>query len=305
MVRSRRRKNRAPLKAVVERYQRTVAIAEHRRCSHAGCSKDEGKITVTIRHFSLCFPSLSVTTPSPSVKACLSVMGVALRKGQTQVFEQLDLRLDERRIGLIGDNGAGKTSLLRLLCGLDKPQTGSVQISGLEPGAKGQQPRAVGMMFQNPDDQIVFPTVAEELALSLSARGIGRAEARQCVMTFLAERGLSDWAERAVGALSQGQRQQLCWLALCIAGHAVLLLDEPYASLDLPGQALLRAQIAEAPAQVIVSTHALDHVRDFPQVLWLERGRVRMAGPGEEVCAAYEADVAGRIRDAGLLGAVS
>jgi biotin transport system ATP-binding protein len=229
------------------------------------------------------------------------VAGVTLRKGGTQIFEQLDLCLDEARIGLIGDNGAGKTSLLRLLCGLDKPQAGSVQISGVEPGPA----RTVGMMFQNPDDQIVFPTVAEELALSLSARGIGRAPARQRVLTFLAERGLSHWADRAVSALSQGQRQQLCWLALCIAGHAVLLLDEPYASLDLPGQALLRAQIAQSPAQVIVSTHALDHVRDFPQVLWLERGRVRMAGPGTVVCAAYEADVAERIRNAGLVGAVS
>lgn len=231
--------------------------------------------------------------------------GVTLRKGQTQIFEKLDLCLVEQRIGLVGDNGAGKTSLLRLLCGLDKPQAGSVQVSGVEPGAAGQQARPVGMMFQNPDDQIVFPTVAEELALSLSARGIGRAAARQRVLTFLAERGLSHWADRAVSALSQGQRQQLCWLALSIAGHAVLLLDEPYASLDLPGQALLRAQIAQSPAQVIVSTHALDHVRDFPRVLWLERGRLRMAGPGAAVCAAYEADVAERIRDAGLVGAVS
>ena len=230
--------------------------------------------------------------------------GVSLRKGQTQIFEQLDLCLDARRIGLIGDNGAGKTSLLRLLCGLDQPQAGSVEVSGYAPGPEARPARVVGMMFQNPDDQIVFPTVAEELALSLSARGIGRAQVHQQVLTFLTERGLAHWAERAVGALSQGQRQQLCWLALCIAGHAVLLLDEPYASLDLPGQALLRAQIAEAPAQVIVSTHALDQVRDYPQVLWLEQGRVRMAGPGDVVCAAYAADVAERIRAPGFMGAV-
>jgi biotin transport system ATP-binding protein len=79
-----------------------------------------------------------------------------------------------------------------------------------------------------------------------------------------------------------------------MGGHQTLLLDEPFSSLDLPGQALLRQEIAAAPQQIIVSTHVLSHVRHFERVVWLEGGRVRADGQGAEVCAHYEADVAER-----------
>jgi biotin transport system ATP-binding protein len=150
------------------------------------------------------------------------------------------------------------------------------------------------MMFQNSDEQIIFPTVEEELALSLRHLRLSRADAQARVRTWLAERGLADWAPRAIGSLSQGQRQHVCWLALLIGGHQTLLLDEPFSSLDLPGQALLRQEIAAAPQQIIVSTHVLKHVRHFERVVWLDRGQVRADGQGAEVCALYEADVAER-----------
>ena len=150
-------------------------------------------------------------------------------------------------------------------------------------------------MFQNPDDQIIFPTVQEELQLSWRSAhpGSSRAQAAQAVADFLQQRGLAHWAERAVGSLSQGQRQWVCWLAMRVAQPEVLLLDEPYASLDLPGQLRLAADIAACPQQVLVSTHVLDYVRDYPRVLWLEQGQLRLDGPGQQVCAAYEAHVRG------------
>lgn len=215
---------------------------------------------------------------------------IYLRRGARSVFEDLSLSLRERRIGLIGDNGAGKSSLFRLVCGLEQVTSGEVHI----PSAAQRGALPVGMMFQNPDEQLIFPTVEEDLALGLTARGLGRREARAQVREWLDSRGLAHWAERAVTSLSQGQRQHVCWLSLLVASPAVLLLDEPFASLDLPGQLLLRQEIAQAPQQVLVSTHLLTHVHDFERVIWLERGRVRADGPGREVCAAYEADVACR-----------
>lgn len=98
-----------------------------------------------------------------------------------------------------------------------------------------------------------------------------------------------------MSSLSQGQCQQVCWLSLLIAAPEVLLLDEPFASLDLPGQARLAQDIAQATQQILISTHVLEHVRAFERVVWLEQGRVRGDGPGAEVCAAYEADVAIRL----------
>ncbi len=224
--------------------------------------------------------------PAPSAGALLE--DVTLVRGTTPVFQGLNLCLAEPRVGLIGDNGAGKSSLLRLLCGLEAPTRGRVLVNGVPPG---WPECAVGLMFQNADEQIIFPTVAEELALGLQVGGVGRRVAAERARAWLAARGLGHWAGRAVSGLSQGQRQHLCWLALLIAAPRLLLLDEPFASLDLPGRARLVRDIAQAPQQVIVSTHQLDPVRGFGRVLWLEGGRVRADGPGAEVCARYEAQV--------------
>ncbi|WP_342131248.1 energy-coupling factor ABC transporter ATP-binding protein [Hydrogenophaga sp. OTU3427] len=220
---------------------------------------------------------------------------VTLVRGRTTVFRGLDLELNEARIGLIGDNGAGKSSLFRLLCGLDAPRSGRVWINGADVGGADHRARSVGMMFQNPDEQIIFPTVEEELALGLEVGGLQRRQAREQARAWLQARGLGHWAERAITSLSQGQRQHVCWLALTIAAPRLLLLDEPFASLDLPGQALLDHEIRQASQQIIVSTHLLNHVRGFERVIWLAEGAVRADGPGAEICAAYEADIVQRV----------
>lgn len=225
----------------------------------------------------------------------LGITNVTLRRGPHTVFDQLTLHLNEQRIGLIGDNGAGKSSLFRMICGLDIPQSGTVTVRGLDTRqASHKRPGMVGMMFQNPDDQIIFPTVEEELALSLSPCGLSRKDALTQARAFLHTRGLSHWSARTIASLSQGQRQHVCWLALMIASPAVMLLDEPFASLDLPGQARLHRDIAQASQQVMVSTHLLEHVNNFERVIWLDQGRVRGDGPGADICAAYRADVQAR-----------
>lgn len=235
--------------------------------------------------------ALSSSTKSLNATG-IALNGVSLLRGNTTVFQSLTLQLDEPRIGLIGDNGAGKSSLFRLICGLDQPQSGQVHLPEAPAGSTAP---AVGMMFQNPDEQIIFPTVEEELALSLRHLRLSRTDAQAYVRDWLGTRGLADWAPRAIGSLSQGQRQHVCWLALLVGSHQTLLLDEPFASLDLPGQALLRKEMASAPQQVIVSTHVLDHVRHFERVIWLDKGHARADGIGTEVCAYYEADVAARM----------
>lgn len=222
----------------------------------------------------------------------LSITNASLMRGTTAVFAGLNLQLHEPRIGLIGDNGAGKSSLFRMACGLDAPQSGTVTVQGLPAyRINTQRPNMVGMMFQNPDDQIVFPTVQEELALAL---GLSRREAQEKARAFLSGRGLQDWAERAISSLSHGQRQHVCWLAILLSSPALILLDEPFASLDLPGQALLHADMARVPQHIIVSTHVLEHLSSFDRIIWLDKGQVRADGDPYTVCRLYRADVAAR-----------
>ena len=237
-------------------------------------------------------PLQQPTPTDPLSPHSIRLEAVTLVRGDQRVFEGLTLSLQEARIGLVGDNGAGKSSLFRLISGLDQPAQGRVVVHGCDTQTDRRQlSEHVGLMFQNPDDQIIFPTVAEELAFSLTARGEARQAARQRARDFLAQRGLEAWAGRAIGELSQGQRQQVCLLALQISQPATLLLDEPFASLDLLSQARLAAQLETTGQQIIVSTHLLEHVYDFERVLWLEQGKVRADGPGREVCEAYAENV--------------
>jgi biotin transport system ATP-binding protein len=235
-------------------------------------------------------------TPTPATG--IRIEAVTLERAGQRLFDGLTLSLDEPRIGLIGDNGAGKSSLLRLIAGLEQPAQGRVVVHGCDTrSGRLQLPQHVGLMFQNPEDQIIFPTVEEELAFTLSARGMPRKQARTEARAFLAAQGLADWAARAVGELSQGQRQRVCLLAMQIGRPTTLLLDEPFASLDLPSQARLSRQILGSPQQLVFSTHVLAQVRSFPRVLWLDHGRVRADGPGPEVCDTYQADVLRRTQE--------
>ena len=239
---------------------------------------------------------MTPTLADPSAAAGIRIDSVTLARGGRRIFDRLSLLLKEPRIGLVGDNGAGKSTLFRLICGLDQPQQGQVLVHGCDARTERQRlSQCVSLMFQNPDDQIIFPTVLEELAFTLTARGESRQHARRRAGDFLARRGLAAWGERAIGELSQGQRQQVCLLALQIGEPRTLLLDEPFASLDLLSQARLAAQLRDTGQQIVFATHALEHVRDFERVLWMERGAVRADGPGREVCAAYAEDVRSRI----------
>lgn len=229
---------------------------------------------------------VSTSSPSSPLIPGIRLDKVSLQRGSSHIFAGLSLNLSERRIGLIGDNGAGKSSLFRLISGLEAPESGQVHLP-----ASANDARVVGMMFQNSDEQIIFPTVEEELALSLHHLRLPRTQAMTRVREWLNAQGLSTWGPRAIGSLSQGQRQRVCWWSLLLGEHQVLLLDEPFASLDLPSQARLNQDMAKASQQILVSTHQLDHVRHFERVIWLDQGQVHADGPGVDVCQTYEAHV--------------
>lgn len=207
----------------------------------------------------------------------------------------LTLALTEPRIGIVGRNGSGKTTLLRLLAGLIPAATGVVRLGDLDPARdRRAMLGAVGILFQNPDHQILFPTVSEELAFGLIQIGLSRHDAAQSVTALLAAEGRSHWADAPVSTLSHGQKHYLCLLAILAMAPATLLLDEPFAGLDLPTQARLARRLARLPQQVITISHDPAAVAGADRVIWLEAGRVVADGPPGPVLAAFSAAMAER-----------
>lgn len=221
--------------------------------------------------------------------------GIVLRgasfaiRGKT-ILDRLDLTLTEARIGIIGRNGSGKTTLLRLMAGLVAPTSGSVTVDGIDPAHDRKTMLSrLGILFQNPDHQILFPTVVEELSFGLHQQGHASPEA--AARAALMAEGRAHWAELPVSSLSQGQRQWLCLLAVLLMDPATILLDEPFAALDLPTAQRLTRRLNALPQRLVTITHAPDSLTRADRILWLDSGRIAMDGPPATVLPAYRAEM--------------
>ena len=217
----------------------------------------------------------------------------SVRLGGTLVLDAISLHLTEARIGILGRNGSGKTTLLRLIAGLVAPGSGSVRVDGSDPFADRKAAlSSLGILFQNPDHQILFPTVEEELAFGLVQQGIAQAEANARARTTLDAEGRTHWAKAPVTALSQGQRHYLCLLAVLMMQPRTILLDEPLAGLDLPTQARLARRFATLPQRLVTITHDPASVAGADRVIWLDGGKVTADGPPATVIPAFTAAMA-------------
>ena len=217
---------------------------------------------------------------------CLSLSGKTLLQG-------VSVTLSGRRIGLIGRNGSGKTTLLRLIAGLVAPNAGTVRLGETDPFTDRKAALAkLGILFQNPDHQILFPTVEEELAFGLTQQGLDRTSALAAAHAALAAHGRADWAKAAVSTLSHGQKQWLCLQAVLLMGPQTLLLDEPFAALDLPTETRLRRQLDALPQRLVTIAHRAEDVQRCDEVLWLEAGRIAGFGPPGKVLPDFAAEMA-------------
>jgi biotin transport system ATP-binding protein len=236
----------------------------------------------------------------------IELQSASVRLGGRLVLDGVTLQLTEARIGVLGRNGSGKTTLLRLMAGLIAPDQGSVRVDGTDPFKDRKATlSALGILFQNPDHQILFPTVEEELAFGLLQQGLPQAEATARVAEVLATEGREHWAKAPVSTLSQGQRHYLCLLAVLLMQPRTILLDEPLAGLDLPTQARLARRFAGLPQRLVTITHDPAALKRADRVLWLEAGCVVADGPPAEVLPDFTAEmtrIGARDADADLTG---
>lgn len=200
----------------------------------------------------------------------------------------LDLTLGERRIGVVGLNGSGKTTMARLINGLVKPTDGAVTVAGLDTVEDEQAARGkTGFIFQNPQHQMILPILEEDIAFGLKNRGFDKPEIAERTQAILARFGISHLARRRVHELSGGETQLGAIASVLVTGPDLLILDEPTNQLDLKNRALIERTITALPEQVLVITHDLALIEGFERVLVFHEGRLAADARPAEAIRAY------------------
>lgn len=219
----------------------------------------------------------------------IELRDVDLSFGDRAVLRGVSLRLTERRIGVIGANGSGKSSFMRLLNGLVLPTRGTVSVDGLDTGDKGKDVRRkVGFVFQNPDNQIVFPVVEEDLAFGMKNLGLPKDQIAARIDDILARYDMADLREYPAHLLSGGQKQLLAISGVLVMEPDWLVLDEPTTLLDLRNTRRIARAIGAVAQHVIMATHDLDLISGFDRVILFDQGGVAMDGAPADVIPAYQ-----------------
>lgn len=202
----------------------------------------------------------------------------------------LSLQAGEK-VALVGPNGAGKSTLLLQLNGVLRPSSGSVCVDGepVEPRNLGRVRARVGLVFQDPDDQLFSPTVFDDVAFGPLHMGLPEAEVRARVARALEQVGMTGVERRMPHHLSLGQRKRVAIATVLAMDPALLALDEPSAGLDPRARRGLIELLRNLPQAMLVSTHDLRMVAEiFPRTIVLERGTVAFDGPSATILADQE-----------------
>lgn len=190
-------------------------------------------------------------------------------------------------VALVGPNGAGKTTLFLRLCGVLAGKPGQATVGGLDPANaehRKKLPEVVGVVFQNPDDQLFSPSVEEDVAFGPLNMGATPDEARARVAEALNAVGLPGAGERVPFQLSGGEKRRAALAGVLAMRPSVLLLDEPSMFLDPRGRRELMDVIRGLPGTKLIATHDLDFVLDTcPRVLVLDAGQLVADGPAEQI----------------------
>ena len=209
-----------------------------------------------------------------------------------------DIRLDVMPgefCGILGSNGSGKTTLLKLLDGMIKDFSGEILLDGgpIRRLSPRQIYSKVGLVFQNPDDQLFAHSVYEDIAFGPRNMGLDEDEVRRRVAEALEAVEMADLAAKDIHNLSYGQKKRACIAGLLAMGHEILLLDEPTAGLDPMGEyrmmELLTRLNSTAGVTIVMATHSVDLVPVFLNRLHiLSRGKLIRSGTPEEVFSARD-----------------
>ena len=206
---------------------------------------------------------------------------------QTEALQSVSFRIEHgEAVAIVGANGAGKSTLLSILAGLRVPTKGRIRI-GDYPVAKQTLPqirRSVGMVFQNPDDQLFMPTVFDDVAFGPLNLGLPPEEVKKRVITALGSVGATQIINRPSYKLSGGQKRAVAIATVLSMNPDILVMDEPSAGLDPLGRRQLIHHLLSFQHTKIIATHDLDLVLDVcKRTIILSSGQVVADGATLEV----------------------
>ena len=253
---------------------------------------------------------------------------VTLRYGDSVALDDVTLEVCRgERVCVLGANGSGKSTLASVICGLLAPDEGDVELAGHavctggvpDLAAYRDARRQLGLVFQNPDDQIVTSVVADDVAFGPENLGVPRAQISVRVARELRRVAMEKYAHADPSRLSGGQRQRVCIAGALAMEPAVLVLDEPSSLLDVRGRAAIMrvmGRLAAAGATLVHVTHFMDEALAADRVVVMQHGHVALEGTPDEVFAAkngqviealglempFEARLAVALRQAGAAG---
>lgn len=228
---------------------------------------------------------------------------VTLRYGDSLALDDVTLEVCRgERVCVLGANGSGKSTLASVICGLLAPDEGDVELAGHAVCTGGMPDlaayrdarRQLGLVFQNPDDQIVTSVVADDVAFGPENLGVPRAQIAARVARELRRVAMEKYAHADPSRLSGGQRQRVCIAGALAMEPAVLVLDEPSSLLDVRGRAAIMrvmGRLAAAGATLVHVTHFMDEALAADRVIVMQHGRVALEGTPDEVFATKNAQV--------------
>ncbi|NOY54963.1 MAG: ABC transporter ATP-binding protein [Actinobacteria bacterium] len=195
------------------------------------------------------------------------------------------------RVALLGPNGAGKTTLVLHLNGILRPSSGTVRVAGLEVTEANfmEIRRRVGLVFQDPDDQLFMPTVRRDVAFGPANFGVSGEDLDRRVLTALASVGMEAEIDRVPHHLSLGERRRVAVATVLAMKPEILVLDEPSSNLDPAGRKELGVILTDLDVTMLMVTHDLPYALELcERALVMNEGRIVADGPTSQVLADHD-----------------
>lgn len=214
----------------------------------------------------------------------IEIAEASLVKNGRTILSDVCAKLTERRIGIIGHNGSGKSSFAKMLNGLEPCTSGQVRVGGADITAHRAR---VGFVFQNPDNQLVMPLVEEDIAFGLKKSGLSKAEIKSRSDALLEKFNLTNLRERLTHELSGGEKQLIALIGVLIMQPDHIILDEPTTLLDLRNRAILLSMLEKLEQQLIIVSHDLDMMAQMDRLLLIHEGKLFADGDPTEIISTY------------------